>query len=273
MENLLHITNGDSFTKKLQSMGIKGNFITWREILSEGKTIHTVGSESFWRTRFEYLSKTYRISKESFINKTLKEYRNLCNHKKEDQIVLWFNATLGCQINMIAVISWLKSYRRYAEIYVVNTPSENQKLDDLSQEELHQLFDHRIALSQDDIEFADYTWQLYCSDNPIRLENLSDYGSYHLTHLSSTVQQHIKRFPSLYNGLNVVENDLLETMASGKYKTVEGAVKKLMKDRSYGFKNNQYERIANSLSPLIQSFSPLKLHKKAKDVLEGKTNF
>ena len=33
MKSLLHITNGDSFTSRLQSLEFKGDVITWREML------------------------------------------------------------------------------------------------------------------------------------------------------------------------------------------------------------------------------------------------
>lgn len=119
MKSLLHITNGDSFTSRLQSLQLKGDVITWREMLCEGKTLSSVGSESFWKTRFEFLNKNYKVSKSWFIEKTLKEYRSLCNHKQQDQIVLWFEYDLFCQINMLAVLSWLKQHRRHAEISLV----------------------------------------------------------------------------------------------------------------------------------------------------------
>ena len=57
MKSLLHITNGDSFTDRLNTLPIKGDIITWREMLCEGKTLSTVGSESFWKTRFDFLNK------------------------------------------------------------------------------------------------------------------------------------------------------------------------------------------------------------------------
>ena len=99
MKSLLHITNGDSFTTRLRTMPIKGDIITWREMLCEGKTLASVGSESFWKTRFEFLNKNYKVSKSWFVEKTLKEYRSLCNHKQQDQIVLWFEYDLFCQVN------------------------------------------------------------------------------------------------------------------------------------------------------------------------------
>ena len=48
---ILHITNGDSTTNYLQQLKFKGEFITWREMLCEGKTTTDVGSEKFWKNR------------------------------------------------------------------------------------------------------------------------------------------------------------------------------------------------------------------------------
>jgi len=41
----LHITNSDKTTSYLKSLGYIGEFITWREMLCEGKTSIDVGSE------------------------------------------------------------------------------------------------------------------------------------------------------------------------------------------------------------------------------------
>lgn len=43
----LHITNGDKTTDYLKSLGYTGEFITWREMLCEGKTSIDIGSETF----------------------------------------------------------------------------------------------------------------------------------------------------------------------------------------------------------------------------------
>ena len=50
----LHITNGDSTTNYLKKLRFSGEFITWREMLCEGKTTTDVGSESFWKNRFDF---------------------------------------------------------------------------------------------------------------------------------------------------------------------------------------------------------------------------
>ena len=63
-------------------------------MLCEGKTTSDVGSEDFWKNRFEFFKTTYKVSKQKFIDYTVKEYRNLCNKKNQKEIVLWFEHDL-----------------------------------------------------------------------------------------------------------------------------------------------------------------------------------
>ncbi|GMN08931.1 hypothetical protein MTsPCn9_06130 [Croceitalea sp. MTPC9] len=279
MKSLLHITNGDSFTERLQTLPLKGDIITWREMLCEGKTLSTVGSESFWKTRFEFLNKNYKVSKSWFVEKTLKEYRSLCNHKQQDQIVLWFEYDLFCQINMLAVLSWLKTHRRHAEISLVCSGKEDESdklyaLNELSDEKLLALYEKRTVLTQDDIEYADYVWQLYCSDNPIRLENLTDYKNYQFEYLSEAMKVHLQRFPSIKNGLNDVENHILNLATNEKPKTKREFLGKILSNQGmYGFGDTQYERALSTMKPLFTSFSPVRLSKIGKEVLQGKSNY
>jgi hypothetical protein len=279
MRSQLHITNGDNFTQKLQSLNVKGDIITWREMLCEGKTETNVGSESFWKTRFDFLHKNYNVSKSWFVEKTLKEYRSLCNHKQQDQIILWFEYDLFCQINLLAVISWLKTHRRHAEISLICSGNEDDTgrlygLSELSDEQLMTRYRNRTILTQDDIEYADYVWQLYCSDNPIRLENLTDFENYQFDYLSEALVAHLKRFPSIKNGLNELENRLLELSVLDKPKTKKALLGSMLKNQGrYGFGDSQYERILGSLKPLFSSFNPVKLTKKGKEILDGQTSY
>jgi hypothetical protein len=279
MSSQLHITNGDSFTTRLKKLNLKGDIITWREMLCEGKTETDVGSESFWKTRFDFLHKHYNVSKSWFVEKTLKEYRSLCNHKQQDQIILWFEYDLFCQINMLAVISWLKSHRRYAEISLVCSGHEDETdklygLNELSDEQLLELYNNRIVLSQNDIEYADYVWQLYCSDNPIRLENLMDFENYQYEYLSDAIKVHLKRFPTIKNGLNEIENKVLELSVTEKPASKKALLNAVMSNQGYyGFGDSQFQRVITNLKPLFSGFNPVKLTKKGKEILDGQTSY
>ena len=279
MKSLLHITNGDSFTSRLKNLPVSGDIITWREMLCEGQTLCNVGSESFWKTRFEFLNKNYKVSKSWFVEKTLKEYRSLCNHKQQDQIVLWFEYDLFCQINMLAVISWLKTHRRHAEISLVCSGKEDTSdrlyaLNDLTDEQLLQLYEKKQVLTQDDIEYADYVWQLYCSDNPIRLENLSDFGNYNFNYLGEAIAEHLQRFPSIKNGLNAIENRVLDVAVTQRPKSKREFLGKILQSgNTVGYGDTQYERVVSSLRPLFSNFNPVRLTKIGKEVLAKQTNY
>ena len=279
MSSLLHITNGDNFTQRLKNLNLDGDVITWREMLCEGKTLPTVGTESFWKTRFEFLNKNYKVSKSWFIEKTLKEYRSLCNHKQQDHIVLWFEYDLFCQVNMLAVISWLLNHRKYAEISLVCSGKEDDSdtmysLSQLSDEQLLSLYKNKKILNQDDTEYADYVWQLYCSNNPMRLENLTDFKNYQFDYLGDAIKTHLKRFPSIANGLNQMENTILRLAMDEKPKNKKEYLDTILKNQgNLGFGDTQYERAITRLKPLITSLSPVRLSQKGKEILEGKTSY
>lgn len=275
----LHITNGDSLTNRLSLLNVQGDIITWREMLCEGKTESTVGSERFWKTRFDFLHNTYQVSKHTFIEKTLKEYRSLCQHKKQNQIVLWFEYDLFCQINMLAVLSWLKTHRKHAEISLVCSGHiEGKKkmfaLNELTDAQLQEHYVNRIVLTRDDIEYADYVWQLYCSDNPIRLQNLTDFDSFQFNYLGPAIQSHLQRFPEVSSGLNVLETHVLQIIKNNKLQTKKEVLQTLLTQKNnYGFGDVQYVKIIESLTPLFASLSPIRLTNSAKSLLKGEVNY
>lgn len=278
--SLLHITNGDVTTQRLQKLNIEGDIITWREMLCEGKTSVDVGSEDFWKTRFDFLKTTYKVTKKKFIDYTLKEYRNLCNQKQQDEIVLWFEYDLFCQVNMLAVISWLKRYRKNHKISLVTSGKiDNSKklygLGELSDTQLIEHFNNKIELSQNDIEYADYIWQLYCSDSPLPLENAHKFNPESpFVYLESAIKAHLLRFPSIENGLNHIENNILKVANENTFANQDELLTNLLTyQENYGFGDIQYINKLESLKKLFTSFDPVKLSKTGKKVLQNQTNY
>lgn len=265
--SILHITNGDSTTNYLKKLNFKGDFITWREMLCEGKTEVKVGSEHFWKSRFDFLKQSYKITKKQFIDLTLKEYRNLCNQKSQEEIVLWFEYDLFCQINMIAVISWLKRYRKGRKISLVcsgeiNGSSKKFGLSELSEKQIKEHYKNKVELTQDDISYADYVWQLYCSNDPIKLQNVYQYQqNTTFKYLIDSLLAHLQRFPSIDNGLNSLENNILNIAATTKIPSQEKLIATLLKqENNYGFGDIQYQKQLTNLKGYFASFSPVKLN-------------
>lgn len=278
--SILHITNGDSTTNYLKKLKFSGDIITWREMLCEGKTTADVGSEVFWKHRFNFLKNSYSVSKKKFIDYTLKEYRSLCNKKESNEIVLWFEHDLFCQINMLAVLSWLKKHRKNYHISLVCSgkikgSKKLKGLPELTEIQIKQHYKNRIDLSQDNIEYADYIWQLYCAHSPLRLEAFYKLNTKSpFTYLASAIEAHLLRFPSINNGLNQIENSILKTANSNTLQSKNQLIGKLLKNQeTHGFGDIQYEFSINQLKNLFTSFNPVKLSKKGAKILDNQMNF
>ena len=275
----LHITNGDCTTQLLQKTKIEGEIVTWREMLCEGKTTSDVGSESFWKSRFDFFSKNYNITKKTFIDYTLKEFRNLCQQKSQQEIVLWFEYDLFCQINMIAVISWLKKHKPKAAISLVcpvheTNPNILLSISDLDSSQLQSAYTFRTELTIDDIEYADYIWQLYCAESPLQLQNLISNPSSAFKFVPEAIKTHLKRFPTIENGLNDLENTILNTVADKEFKSKKELISKLLKNQGfYGFGDIQFEHKIERLKGLFKSFNPTLLNELGYDVQQKQQNY
>ena len=275
--SFLHITNGDSTTSLLQSLNIPGKIFTWREMLCEGKTITDVGSEDFWKSRFDFFSSTYQVTKQRFIDLTVKEFRSLCQQKTQDEIVLWFEYDLFCQINMLAVLSWIKKHRKEAKISLICSGKESNSkklkgLCELNKEQLEQLYLNRQVLSKDDIEYADYIWQLYCSESPLKLQNISPSPTFQ--YLEKALDAHLKRFPTIKNGLNEIENTILDTVFIKKPKDENKLIGFLLKHQNfYGFGDIQYKLKIHELKNLFKNISPFQLNDLGLDVYQKQQNY
>lgn len=267
MRKVLHVIGNKNASETLKKIDTTSEVITWNEMLCEGRTSIDVGSENFWKNRYNFFKNEYNTGKSSFIESVLKEYRNLCNQKTQDEAVLWFGEDLQSQINMIAVISWLKKYRENIQISWISQITNNP-----TQKELRTSYQNRILFNQDDVEYADYIWQLYCSESPIQLENHIRNTNTNLTALAPILEIHLKRFPSVRNGLNFVENDIL-TQASSFKGNKDAFVNHLMKtEPSLGYSTLQYEAIIEKLKPLFASLNPLKINLQGNNVLKNDMN-
>ena len=71
-----------------------------------------------------------------------------------------------------------------------------------------------------------------------------------------------------------MENRVLEFSLQQKPKSKKELLSSLIQNQGfYGFGDTQYERVITNLRPLFSSFNPVRLSRKGKEILEGKTNY
>ncbi|WP_046746188.1 hypothetical protein [Kordia zhangzhouensis] len=256
LHQTLHIVNGDSLTPRLKDIGITDDQLVWREMLCEGKTVYDLRSDAFKEVRIAYLKPyidTEITYDESFLIPLL-----TTNFAKYSSIMLWFEYDLFCHINMIAALSYLKSLKIPGKIYLVcsgwvENDTQLKGLGELSNEQLRQHYKEKIVLTQEDIALADTLWKLYCSDNHSSFKEYITIPS-SFSYMSNCLNAHLKRFPNVNSGLNVLETHILKIIDSNEIKSERQLIGYVLQYQGfYGFGDLQIQNIIHRLAPFFET--------------------
>jgi len=218
MANILHILNGDSTASIFKKTELQGDVVVWREMLCEGALHKNIGSDAFWKKRYAFYEKELEITKLDYYDNTIKEILPIEDLEEYDEVVLWFEFDLFCQVNLIGLCSYLlQSYRKDIRYYLVCTGKEKgkstmQSLSDYSEESYLKLYENRIKISRKDLLFAQESWNLFVANNPAELKAFNFNKNKKFRYLQNAMNQNLERF-SKSNGLNQIENKIIETIA------------------------------------------------------------
>jgi hypothetical protein len=223
MSTILHILNGDSTAHSFEQTGLEGGLLVWREILSQGPLQENIASGAFWSARSESISKTFKDVPEHYQEYVLNPLAKLSEPYQE--INLWFEFDLHCQANLLGVMTLLAKNTDLSPpaVYLIcpgDFPgkSDFRGMGELTGEELEYLYDNiRVQLSEPDFAIAGEAWKLYAENNADKLEKWLDdntfWGSLHF--LKPALQAHLQRLRLNENGLNAIEQKLLDIYDSG----------------------------------------------------------
>ncbi|WP_373056251.1 DUF1835 domain-containing protein [Zunongwangia sp. H14] len=275
----IHIINGDSLADKMQELDIPGESIVWRELLCEGPTAQEVGSNEFIRLRKGFLEQTYGISAEDYEEKFLSQLQLLKRIEEYDAVVLWFEFDLFCHINMIAAISFFLSNKKEVPMHLVCSKKlegdEGQKsLCQLSSKQLFSHYKNRIKLTSDDLEIAEYIWELYCSNNPMQLKSQIKRNS-NFEYLSSCIRAHIERFPNSTTGINSLESHVLKIINRHEISSENQLLGYALEYQGYyGYSDTQMKRLLTKLQGfyLLENDKVI-LSKEGEQAINGTKNF
>ncbi len=255
MSKTLHILNGDSTAEIFSKSSLKGYILVWREMLCEGALHKNVGSDEFWKNRYTFFEEI-GVSKLEYYDKTIKELVKLEDVSQYNEIVLWFEYDLFCQVNLMGLCTYLlNSFRKDIYYALVCTGKENRKeilqtLADYQPKEYKILYENKIKLTQHDLFFAETSWQVYVENNKEKLKEFNFAKKTKFQYLQSAINQHLQRFPD-ENGLNQIDHKILEIIDS-KAQTKEDIIRALLswqrQETFYGFGDLQYFRYLEKLS-------------------------
>lgn len=186
-----------------------------REMMCEGKVKCTNDMNAFFETRSKHLEYHYGIDKQTYYARVVSELEKLKLATDNAAIVLWFESTLFCQINLLFILHYLRTQMiRLPQVSLVTFDrpaglTECKSLGMLPPEQFPPLFEQRVLLDDADLELAARAWQAYCEGEPLTLEAISKGPAGHLTNLGKALTAHLQRLPSVENGLNAIQSYFL----------------------------------------------------------------
>lgn len=216
MSKTLHILNGDSTFHIFKGTGLTGDVLVWREMLSEGP----VSAQNLWETRSKWINEVYNEALIGYQEKVLNTVQKLKELDQYEELVLWFEYDLFCQINLIGILNILNQNTQLPNIYLI-CPAEIEGMPDfrglgeLNSSQLLDLWPTRVKLNKSDLEFASEAWDLYVANNPIAIETFLNRDFGQLPLLKNALRAHLLRFPKAPKQLNHIEETLLQIINSG----------------------------------------------------------
>ncbi|HEX9652167.1 MAG TPA: RNA polymerase subunit sigma-24 [bacterium] len=221
MLHILHIVNGDSSADVLQATKMPGDIQPWREALMAGPAPQGLSPQEWIATRARFLSQDSGQDLEYCTNALNEQDKVLTSYSRYDEVILWFEYDLFCQVNLLYLLNWFsrkKLARTTLSLICINSfPGMIgfRGLGQLSPPQMASLFDQRQPVSSEALRLAQQAWGAYCSPEPKELNRLVNADTSVLPFLKNALLAHLKRFPSLANGLGKVENTALDIIAGG----------------------------------------------------------
>lgn len=258
---MFHIHNGDVSAETARKSSLHGEHLAWRESLITGPTPAGL-SDTEWRSvRARHLSAAYGEEVQECERGLLSQEQALTSFSGHDEVVLWFEHDLFCQLHLVYLLNWFSQRdpgkTTLSLICIGEFPGKENfhGLGELNAEEIASLFPQRREVTKIQLELAASAWRAYCSPDPTNIEKLLQTDTSPLPFLEEALKAHLKRFPSVKNGLGRIENRALELVHGGLTSFIELFPKFSEAEPVYGFGDAQFwlalQRMTATRQPVL----------------------
>ncbi len=225
----LHIICGDFAADILRDSAVPGDVQVWMEIFIEGPTPGNISEEEWRRVRAEFISSQYftSMSMESALQGADDRYKNLENAKNYEEVILWFDACMFDQTLMIHLID------RLAKLDLGNTKLNLvcagefpgfelfNGFGELTPEQMATFWGTQHEITSAEIRLAGDAWKAFTSDNPQDIEKIISGDCSRLPYLSDALRRFLQQYPSVQNGLNRTQRQIMKAVNEGAYKLTD----------------------------------------------------
>lgn len=188
-----HILNGDALAEKFPS-DLGGKMIVIREVFMDGP-VDNHYNETYWLRRADFISQTFNAGTDEYAAKFRSQLELLDDVKNGDEVCLWFEDDLFCQVNMWFTVNYLMS-RVQPEFYRV-FPEPDDRLwkgfGEAEEKELRNLYHRRQSFTSNDSALGVQLWNAYVSGDQKELKQLALRETRAMRFLPVVIEAHLAR--------------------------------------------------------------------------------
>lgn len=257
---MLHILNGDAVVPIFRKSAIPGDLAIWRELHCQGPTTLSIGMPEFRTIREKFLEE-YLDLPYGFYGDTTNSQLNKIRSSLSEEVTLWFEYDLFCQINMMVAINFLIQIRPSVTIYLINVGqtfgnTQWYTLGQLNAQEWRDKYHSKKLLDKSAIDFMQSAWKIYCSADHRAFESIIHECPSVFKYFPLAIENHYRRFPSSLDNLTDIQRYIFENLNEQSYRSEKDVLRRLIQDfHFYGYGDLQYKAILRSLSHFIE-FEP-----------------
>ena len=269
----LHIVNGSGTASTFKHAQLEGEMLIWNEAMALGPVNAGISSDTFWNMRAQYFDqKNVHTSYAQLMGPELQKVQAPIPY---DSINLWFEHDYFCQINMMAVLTWLQHYYTVPSVYLICISEfpgiENFRgLGQLEPKHFRELWPQRVQLNSSDLAYAKAAWEWYSAPSP--LNNIEAPCPTVFKYWPRAMRLHLERFPG-ENGLNKLQSWVLEVISQHNYSFKQLMRHLLLNQSDWGFGDLQYQEIISNLNSCYLQKEPYILNQLGQQVLNNHRHF
>ena len=214
MSTALHVTNGDSID--LAGTGLVHRSLVWFDVLHEGP-VPAVGDDEFRSLRATYLTAADPVGAREFALRRFRERDRTLDAARDGTYVLWFEADLYDQLQIVQILARLAALGVPAERITLICIGEHPGiahfggLGELTADQLRVLPTTAACapLTPDALDLATRAWSALRHPTPHRLADIASTRSTDLRFLAEAFDRLAREYPSTRDGLSLTERRIL----------------------------------------------------------------
>ena len=201
---MIHIHNGDVVAQLARRADIPGEHVAFRESLVTGRV--TPGDD--WiETRAQALASFFGEDLLRVRTSLVEQEQLLDSAPSRGEVVLWFEHDLFCLTHLLYILDRLGAQK----LSLVWCPTPLGMLDE---RELFLRFESRAAVTPMMLKAGKRAWHAYVAPEPVELNALIARDAPDFPFLREGLTHHASRFPSMRNGLGVIEQRILTLLSA-----------------------------------------------------------